>query len=105
MRPGDLRHRITIEQVIETTDANGTITEEWVTFANRWASVEPLDGRELFEAHQVNAEISHRIRLRWLAGVVPKMRVTFGVRFFMIESVANPSERNEELIVMCHEGV
>jgi SPP1 family predicted phage head-tail adaptor len=91
--------------VIETTDANGTITEEWVTFATRWASVEPLEGRELFEAHQVNAEVSHKIRLRWLADIVPKMRVKFASRYFTIDSVTNPAERNEELLMMCHEAV
>jgi SPP1 family predicted phage head-tail adaptor len=104
-RRGDLRHRITIEQVIETTDANGTITEEWITFATRWASVEPLEGRELFEAHQVNAEVSHRIRLWWLHGVIPKMRMKFRNRIFTIDSVTNPAERNQELLVMCHEAV
>jgi Phage head-tail joining protein len=68
VRPRNLRHRITIEQVTEQTDVNGPITDTWSHIPSRWASVEPLEGRELFEAHQVNAEVSHRVPLRWLAG-------------------------------------
>ncbi|TGE33172.1 phage head closure protein [Desulfosporosinus sp. Sb-LF] len=32
-----------------------------------WASIEPLSGREYYAAQQVNAEITHRIKIRYRA--------------------------------------
>lgn len=103
IRAGELRHRITIEQVTETRDVIGGVTESWSTFATRWAAVEPLAGREYFSAQQEEADVDHRIRLRYLAGVVPKMRVKFGARLFDIQTVLNLDERKRELHLMARE--
>jgi SPP1 family predicted phage head-tail adaptor len=65
--------------------------------------VEPLQGRELWTAKQVVAEVTHRIRFRHLSGVVPTQRVVFGSRTFEILSVINPEERNRELELLCKE--
>lgn len=76
MRAGRLRHRVVIEQRTEgTADAFGAPALTWTTFATRWADVRPLQGRELFAAQQVQANVSHAVRLRHLAGVLPDMRL------------------------------
>lgn len=106
MQAGRLRHQITLQQPTKGRDARGGITETWVTFkANVWAGVEPIKGREYFESQQVNAEVSHRIVLRYLQGVNPRMRVLWGTRIFRIESVIDPEERHRELQLMCIEVV
>jgi SPP1 family predicted phage head-tail adaptor len=76
-----------------------------VEFATAWASIEPLNGREFFAAQQVNAEVTARIRLRYLPGVTRQMQVKFGSRTFAIESVINVEERNRELQLMVKEVV
>ena len=45
-----------------------------------------------------------RIIIRYLSGIVPKMRVKYGSRIFDILSVINVSERNRELQLMCRES-
>lgn len=95
MRAGELRHRITIQRATETQDAFGAVVQTWSTFATLWAGVEALSGREFFAAQQVNAQVSHRIRIRYLSGVTPKMRVVFGSRTFNIEVVMDDGRRRE----------
>ncbi len=78
MRAGDLRHRVTIQQLTTTRDAEGVTTETWTNVATVWAAVEPLQGREYFQAQAVNAEVTTRVRIRYRAGIVPTMRILFG---------------------------
>ena len=105
MRGGGLRHRLTIERKSITQNELGDPVESWSTFAQRWASVEPLRGREFFDAQQVNAEITVRFRLRYTEGVAPEMRVNFDGRLFDVRAVVNVDERKAELILMCSERV
>ena len=105
MNAGSLRHRFAIKTAQETTDSFGVTVETPITFATVWASIEPLSGRELFQAQQVQAEVTHRVRMRYLAGVTAKMKGYYGTREFQILSVANRDERNRELEIMCKELV
>jgi SPP1 family predicted phage head-tail adaptor len=105
MKIGKLRHRITIEQVTETQDTDGSVVETWAVFATIQASIEPISGREYFAAQSTQADVTHRIRLRYLSGVTPKMRVNYSSRIFDILSVINVNERNRELQLMCRESI
>jgi len=105
MRAGDLRHRITLQQKTETRDSFGAVIETWNDVATLYASIEPLRGKEFFDAQQVNAEVTIRIRIRYRSGVTPNMRVLFGTRTFDIQSVINVDERNREMILMCREVI
>ncbi len=103
MQAGRLRHRITIQNFTSTKDDFGQPIESWSTFAAVWASVEPLTGREYFQAQQTQAETSYRVRIRYRAGVVPTMRVIHGSRTLEILAVLNAEERNREIQLMCRE--
>jgi SPP1 family predicted phage head-tail adaptor len=105
MRSGPLRHQVTIEEVTETRDSYGGVVESWSTFATVWASVGPIIGREYFASQQVQSEVSHKIRIRYLSGITTKMRVTFDSRTFRIESILNVDERNTEMLLMVTEAV
>lgn len=82
MRAGRLRHRVTIQQVTRTRDGFGQPVESWSAFATVWAAVEPL---------------------RYLASVLPSMRVLFGSRVFRIEAIKDSAERNVQMELMCVE--
>lgn len=105
MRTGQLRHKITIQQAAKTSDGFGGWTQTWTNFATVWAAIEPLRGREFFAAAQVQAEQITRIRIRYLAGITPKMRILFDARTFSINTIINVNERNRELHLMCEEMV
>jgi SPP1 family predicted phage head-tail adaptor len=105
VRIGKLRHRITIEQVTETQDTDGSALESWSTYATVQASIEPISGREYFTAQSTQADVTHRISLRYVSGITPKMRVNFSSRIFDILSVINVNECNRELQLMCRESI
>ena len=105
MRIGKLRHRITIERVVGAQDADGAVIEKWSTYVTVQPSIEPISGREYFATQSTQADMTHRIVLGYLSGVIPKMRVKFGSQIFDILSVINVEERNRELQLMCRESI
>jgi SPP1 family predicted phage head-tail adaptor len=105
MQAGNLRNRITVQDKNVTQNAYGEEVITWTTVDEVWAAVEPLMGREFMAAKQVQAEVSTRIRMRFIPGLAPEMRVLFGSRVFEILSVQHVYERRRELILMCKEIV
>ena len=103
LRIGPLNKRITIEQVTETRDSYGAVVEAWGVFAVVNASVSPLVGREYIAAKQISADVTHKIRLRYLSGITPKMRISWDGRIFDIESILNVDECNREMVIMARE--
>lgn len=105
MRAGRLRHKVIIQTPTEVNDSQGQPIKTWSTYAQPFASVEPLNGNELFTASGVNSKVIARIRLRYLAGLTTKMRILFDNRYYNIESPIDPAERNAEIVLMCSEGL
>jgi SPP1 family predicted phage head-tail adaptor len=101
---GRLRHRVTIEQLTAAQNTFGEEEPRWQSVTTRWASIAPLSGRELFTAQQVYAEATHGVRLRYLAGLTPKMRLVYRDRVFNIESIRNADERRAVLDLIVTEA-
>lgn len=107
MNTGDMRHRVQIQQRIETPNEFGEPVVNWNTIATRWGAIEPLTAKELIAAQQVQSDVSHKIRMRYYAGLTPKMRLVKGVRVFNIDGRFNPSEQGgtTEMVVMVKEQI
>jgi SPP1 family predicted phage head-tail adaptor len=103
MNIGKMRHRITIEQKTKVSDGAGGYTESWVPFVTVSSSIDPVSGKEYYEAQQTQSSVSHKIRIRYKSGVLPSMRINFKGRIFAIESVINWEERNRDMMLMCSE--
>ncbi len=105
LNAGRMRHRVTIKQKSVTRSDSGEEVVIWETVGTYWASVEPIRGREFVEMHQAQAEISHRIRMRYNSAITPANRAYFGSRVFEIVSVIHVEERGRETQLMCSERV
>lgn len=105
MRIGPLNKRITVETYTKTRDVYGSEVKIWAIFTTVWASVEPLIGKEYIASKQMQAEVSHKIRVRYLAGLLPTMRIQWDGRTFTIDSILNVQERNKEIVIMASENV
>lgn len=105
LNPGDLRHFITIERYTETQDSTGQPTRAYGTYATVRASVEPLGGKELFAAQSVMPDASTRITMRYLAGVVEKMRVLFEGVYYNILNVRDIEMRHRVMELTCSSGL
>lgn len=112
MRAGNLRHSISVETNTISVDANGDRTESWATFLTCWASIETGNGREFFAAKQTIADLTHTIRMRYVAALAPDMRIKYvdkknadATRYFNIRAILNPDERNEMLTLQATEVI
>ena len=104
MKIGDMRHRITFQREIKTPDGHKGFTMAWQDMIECWASVVPLTGREFFYSHQIKAEITHRVKIRYREDVTTKMRIKYEDRILEIESILDKKERHEELEIFCREA-
>lgn len=81
--PGQLVEQITIQEQTGARGAYGQLAETWTTLSGGsgvWAKIEPLSGREALLAASNEATTTHRITMRALAGVTPRMRAAWGSR-------------------------
>jgi len=106
MRSGNLKHKIEIQSYIQTQNDFGEVIEGYSVFKTVYASIVPISGKEYFASKQVNAEVSHKIECRYVAGVLPTMRIVYGSRIFEISSPPiNVREANKILQIMAVEVI
>jgi SPP1 family predicted phage head-tail adaptor len=103
IKPGELRHRVVIQQKTVSKDAEGIALDSWSDVATVWAAVESLRGREYFSASAFTTEVTHRVRTRYRPGITPAMRVLYGLRIFDIQEVIDVNESHAEIQLMCRE--
>ncbi len=77
--------------------------EKWSTVATVWAAVEPLRGREYFEAAAVQAETTTRIRVRHRNDITPGNRIQHGLVVYDVQAAIDKGGRQRELELMCRE--
>lgn len=101
---GKLRQRITFQSCRKVADGHGGWNApSWDDFATVWAQVEPLSGREYYFAAQVKADLTHRVGIRYLAGLTEEMRVKFGDRYLEIETIIDIKELHKFMEILCRE--
>lgn len=106
MNSGKLRHRIEIQNSVDTRDEFGAISgQTWHPFCYVWAAIEPLSGREYFSAAQAQSKVSHKIMMRYKDGIKPYYRILWNDRIFNILSILNIREENRELNLYCEEAI
>lgn len=107
MKAGALRQRITLQAMTPTQDpVTGEITTAWADFAaDVPAEVVPLSGREFIAAAATQAEVSARVTIRYLAGVLPSMRMLFDGQTYAIAAVLPDPTARKHLTLMVSRGV
>lgn len=104
IQAGRLRHYVTVEALTITDQPDGTYAKSWSS-EGRHASIEPLSGRELFEAQQMKGEATHKVTMRHYAGLTPEHRIKFNGRTFNVVGVQNIEERGTMTVAYCKESV
>jgi SPP1 family predicted phage head-tail adaptor len=111
MQAGPLRHRVQIQARSATRGTHGGTVETWTPQATRWAAVEPLQGRDLLAAAQIDPRLTHRVAMRYYAGLTPTRgetgghRIVWGERVFTIMQARNIQERDRMTEALCIEEV
>lgn len=102
---GDLRHRVILQEIVETQNGYGETIKTWRNIGQVFAKLEPTAGMERFRASQMQADVTHAITIRYKTGVVPQMQIAKGDRTFPILAVVNLEERNHWMELHCKENV
>lgn len=105
MEIGKLRHRITLQQQMNTQNDYGAFVTTWQDIANVWAEIKPISGREHFSAQQVQSEVTAQVWIRYREGIEPTMRLEHNNKHYEIISVLNYQGLNKTLQLMCKELV
>jgi SPP1 family predicted phage head-tail adaptor len=88
-------HLAVVQTPAESANAIGEPILTWSTFATRWVAILPLSGNEQITALANEGNVTHRIRMRYTAGIKPKMRLVSEGRTFEIMSVVERGRREE----------
>lgn len=96
-RAGDYDQRITIQKLKDapTTNDFGEVDKSnasnWETYANRWAEIEPVGGREQLRGGQTTPIGLYRVRMRSDSisrAITADMRIKWGDRYLNLETDA-----------------
>jgi SPP1 family predicted phage head-tail adaptor len=106
MQIGKMRRRCSLQAPPQETEGQnqyGEVVPSWVEVCQVWAAVEPLEGRKLWQAQQVQPDVTHEVRIRYRPGVKTAMRIVYQGRIFAIKAIMDVEERHWELRLMCVE--
>lgn len=106
MKPGKLRHQVTLQFRTETQDPDtGAITQAWADVDTVWGRVEPLSAREFIASQASQAKVTARVTIRYRADVVPTMRLVHRGLTYNIEGVLPDKDSGlEYLTLACSSG-
>lgn len=100
LRAGVLDKTAVVQTPADSVNDLGEPILTYSTFATRKIALLPMSGLEQIDAMAQQGTVMHRIRMRYTAGLKPKMRLTCEGRTFEIVSVMERGRREEhELLV------
>ena len=105
MRANRLRHRVTIVKPVDSQSGSGMVSQTWATLATRFASVEPITGREAIQAGMAIAVATIRVRFRYVPEFTTECRIIHKGRTLEIVKANNIADRNIEHELLCMESV
>ena len=103
MDAGMLKHRVTLERLVETPDLGGGLTITWNEVTTIWASIESVRAAMRNLAQQSRETVTHRIILRYRDDVASGWRFRKGNRTFRIITVHDPDETGRYLVCRTEE--
>jgi SPP1 family predicted phage head-tail adaptor len=100
---GQYRHKVTF-RIPTGTEIEGI--PQYTDGATVWAAVEPLKGREFWEAQAAQAENIVKIKMRYLTGVKQEWQIRFQLDAttnidYEIANIIDVEMRHKELHLMC----
>lgn len=104
---GDRRHVISLldpGDPEKVRNADGSLPPPSLWKSGIRAKVEPLQGRELLKAQQIVQEVTHKVTIHYLSGVLSRMYVQLhDGRKLGIQAIEDPDERKFEMHLLCVE--
>jgi len=103
---GAMRYRILIQRPTEVRNSMGETILEWSDYAERWAAIENLTGKEIIANSRQEFTLTHRVVIRGFKDgppeILPQFRVMWNGRHLEINSVLSV-DRGLWLEMLCSE--
>ena len=119
IQPRRFNKKVVLEKPVTIIDSTtNEAAPSYTPFCERWASIEPLAGRELMNAKAVEADSSHKITFYADSKThqfTPRWRIRYDMpqaitgpgettaRYFHPLNINNVEERNRLFVVICKE--
>lgn len=100
---GARRHRVLIEQPLDTPDPVGGVSTTFVPLANDWAAFEAVSGDEAAREDMAISAVLYRVTLAWRGDVTPAMRLLLDGRRYLILAAADPDGCRDQLALLVEE--
>lgn len=97
--PGELVYRVVVEQPVSTQNEAGESVLAWSTYATVWANVQALSSRETYQYGQQVGVMTHKIMIRFLAGLTSAMRIVYDSRNLEIGQISELERRTLQEII------
>jgi SPP1 family predicted phage head-tail adaptor len=104
MKVGRLREIITIRQKTDIIAESGKVTQNWSFFAQVFAEVRTMSGKEFLAQEKVKAQVSHIVTIRWLDGISEKMNILWGTRVLNIVHIGEDRDHARMMQLVCMEA-
>jgi SPP1 family predicted phage head-tail adaptor len=95
--PGKLNKRIQIMELAQISDGGGGYEDALVPVKTVWAHIQPVSGREYWQAQQAQAQISHKVTIRYTNVVNRSHVLSFNGKNYDIQYIINVDEANRFL--------
>ena len=109
-RAGAFDRRLTIQQRSATIGTYGEQSTTWADITTVWCAVQPLYGRELTNAQQVNVDVSHMLTIRYQTRwkdpkVMATYRGLYDGRIFNFHASYDPEEERVYVVILASGGL
>ncbi len=102
-RPGELRHRVELQEGVTVVDETGGGSEVWPVFGHDRAAIDSL----AVVANETEATVVFQVSMRYRADLVAKVdagtqvRVVGNGKTLKVLAILNSEERNRDLVLHC----
>lgn len=103
--PGALRHSIKVQRQSYVSDGAGGGVNTWTDYATIKAFIKPISGNERLFSQRLEANVTHRIFIRYRGDLTTKDRLNFNGRLMQIRALVNLEEANKFIEIYAEEGV
>lgn len=100
----EFSHKITFEKETEVPDGSGGYVENWITFKEADALVQPITGDSYFIAKQNQSKIKYKVFVEFDEEITDRLRIKYGNEIITIDVVIDQGGQNEILVLMCESG-
>lgn len=101
--PGMLRTPLDLQTRTDVSDKQGGVISSWSTVATLFGNVEPISAKREVRGRAREANISHKIIIRYREDIKNDMRFLRNDREILIHSVHDLDETSRYLICHCEE--